>query len=270
MDPKRRITLRLRGLDEDNGDVRLNDFVQQLDILKKALSETQKIISEKPIAYFKVVELRQNSPAQVVLEAVPKTEGELQTEELVDKFLASIDEIDRGVYPQGFTHDTFSAYRDLTSLRDKKKLTEIFISRNGDAPYTLGNFSGNIEKIMGADEFEIGTYTGMLDAINIHNQNIFYIYPTTHLPKLKCFFGKELKNEAVSAIGKYVTVCGVKKIKANIGDGLPYEMHANEIEIHPEESELPKLEDLKGMDPNITGDLSSEEFVRGLRNEWKR
>ena len=53
---RNRITLRLKGLDEDNGDVRLNDFVIQLDILKKTLTETQKLVSEKNFSYFKIVE----------------------------------------------------------------------------------------------------------------------------------------------------------------------------------------------------------------------
>jgi hypothetical protein len=270
MDNGKRITLRLRGLDEDNGDVRLNDFVLQLDILKKALSETQKLISDRPISYFKIVELRQNSPAQIVLEAVPtRYEDEIQTQALIDKFFYSISEIDKGNYPEGFTHETFDAYKDLTSLREKKRLTEIAILRNGNEPDLLADFATNIEKIMGADEFEFGTYTGMLDAINIHNQNIFYIYPTSQLPKLKCTFSKEIRAIAISAIGKYVTVTGEKRLKPKITDALPYEMHANEIEIHIDEDNLPDLKGLKGIAPGLTGDKSSEEFVRGIRNEWE-
>ena len=34
----------------------------------------------------------------------------------------------------------------------------------------------------------------------------------------------------------------------------------------PEDDELPSLLDLRGTAPDITGDLSSEEFVRRLRS----
>lgn len=264
-----RITLRLRGLDEDNGDVRLNDFVQQLDILKKALSETQKLLSEKPFAYFKIVQLRQNSPAQIDIEAVPfQVEEESRTFSLVDRFFVSINEIDKGKYPEGFTHETFNAFKDITSLREKKKITEIIVSRNGDNSSYLQDFSGNIEKIMGLDEFESGEYTGMLEAINIHHQNIFYIYPTSHLPKLKCIFPNELKKDAIAAIGRYVTVFGEKRLKPNLSNAIPYEMYAQEIEIHPNEEDLPTLSELRGIAPNIIKGKSSEDFVRGIRDEW--
>lgn len=269
MNSGKRITIRLRGLDEDNGDVRLNDFVQQLDILKKALLETQKLFSEKSFTYFKIVELQQNSPAQIVLEAVSnRIEDEPKTQVLVDKFFVSLTEIDKGNYPEGFTYETFCAYRDLTSLREKKRLTEVVISRNGDNPSYLHDFSRNIEKIMGSDEFEFGSYTGMLEAINIHNQNVFYVYSTSHLPKLKCNFPNNLKKEAISAIGKYVTIYGNKKLKPNIGDGIPYEMYVQEIEVHPDEDKLPKLSELRGLSSSIIEGTKSEDFVRGIRNEW--
>lgn len=33
--------------------------------------------------------------------------------------------------------------------------------------------------------------------------------------------------------------------------------------------ELPDWDDLRGIAPNATGDLSSEEFIRNLRSEWR-
>lgn len=269
MEKVNRITLKLRGLDEDNGDVRLNDFVQELQILKNALTETQKLISENNFAYFKIVGLQKNSPAQVVLEAVPlKEEYSPYADALVDAFFSNITDIENNRYPARFTHETFDSYSQLTSLREKKKLTEIVISRDGETPNYLPDFSKKIEGIMGEDDYEIGSYSGMLDAINIHNQNIFYIYPTSHLPKLKCVFSSELKIDAVKAIGKYVTVSGQKRSMSNIHESHPYEMRVRKIEIHPDDGELPSLRDLKGIAPNITDNQSSESFIRGIRNEW--
>ncbi|OGN74230.1 MAG: hypothetical protein A2X25_14695 [Chloroflexi bacterium GWB2_49_20] len=269
MDAEKRITMKIKGLDEDGGDVRLNEFVQQLGIFKKALLETQKLLSDQSIAYFKIVELQKNSPAQIVIEAVPfKLEHEFQTEMLVRNFFSNIRDIDQGEYPPGFTHDTFEAYKDLTSLREKKKVAEIIISKNGDEPNYLLDLPRKIDCIVGLDEYEMGSYTGMLESINIHNQNIFHIYPISHFPKLKCIFSNELKREAIAAIGRYVTVYGRKKFKSNINNRFPYEMYAQKIEVHPEEKDLPTLSKLRGIAPNITGGKSSEDFIRGIRNGW--
>ena len=125
-----------------------------------------------------------------------------------------------------------------------------------------------IKRITLTPEFEFGAYTGMLEAINIHNQNIFYIYPASHLPKLKCSFPENLRTEVIAAIGKYVTVLGEKKFKPSIGDAIPYEMHAREIEVHPDEDELPTLMALKGLAPDITEGKTSEVFIREIRDEW--
>ncbi len=269
MDENKRVSLLLRGLDIDQGDVRFKDFIQQLDIIKKSLLETRKLYSKKPFAYFKVVELSHSSPAFIVLEAVPnRAADEPQTQALVDKFFQSLEEIERGEYPENFRYETFTAYKDITSLRDKKKITEIIISRNGDSPRRLENLSNNIEQIMGTDQFEVGSYMGMLEAINIHNQNVLFLYPTSHLPKLKCVFPQRLREEAISAVGQYITVIGTKKFKPNVSGGIPYEMRVTSLYIHPSEEDLPTLADLKGIAPNATGDEKSEDFVRGIRDEW--
>ena len=38
--------------------------------------------------------------------------------------------------------------------------------------------------------------------------------------------------------------------------------------VFPPASTLPSLRDLYGIAPNATGDLTTEEFVRQLRDEW--
>jgi hypothetical protein len=268
----RRVSLRLRGLDQDEGDVRFDDFIAQLDILKKALVETQRIYSDKTIAYYKVVDLRHSSPAQIVLEAVPsQIENERDAILVVEKFFQSLDEIERGEYPDGFTYETFQAYKDITKLKESNKLTEITVSKNGDTPKVLEGLSYNIEQIMGTDEYETGSYSGMLEYLNIHgNQNVFNLYPLTpNLPKLKCVFPQRLRADAIAAVGQRVRVFGEKKYKPKLKSALPYEMRVTDIEVYPPDEELPKLGDLRGIAPDATGELSSEEFITGLRHEWQ-
>lgn len=269
MESRNRITLRLQGLDEDSGDVKLNEFVQELETLKKALNETQKLISGDLFAYFKIVELKKNSPAQIVLEAVPnKIEYEKDTNELIERFFSNIHDIENGIFPKGFTYETFTSYKELTSLQEKKKIADIGFSRNGDPVNYLPDFSRKIDKIMGQDEFEYGSFTGMLDAINIHNQNVFYVYPTSHLPKLKCLFPKEQRESALIALGKYVTVTGQKRSLSNIQGSHPIELHVQGIYIHPDEKDLPTLRDLRGIASHNQSENKMNTILGGARNDW--
>ena len=41
-----------------------------------------------------------------------------------------------------------------------------------------------------------------------------------------------------------------------------------DIEIYPDEKELPSLFDLCGIAPNASNNLSSEDFIREMRDEW--
>lgn len=270
MADNRRITLRITGLDKDNGDVRFDDFIKQLGALKNALSETDRIVSNKTSVYFKVVDLRHNSPALVVLEAVPLKSQDDSSEVVVNKFFESLEEIDRGVAPSGFDYESFQAFKEISSLFERKRLTEIAISRNGDQAKSLDTLSRKVDDILGPDEYEYGSVTGMLEQINIHaNQNVFTIYPTSKHPnKLRCVFPQHLQKEAVRAVGQYVRVFGQLKFKTRLEGGHPYEMSVKEIEIYPPQEELPTLESLSGIAPDATGDVSSDEFIRGIRNEW--
>lgn len=108
----------------------------------------------------------------------------------------------------------------------------------------------------------------MLEHINLHSgQNVFTVYPTSRLPKIRCVFPKELRQQAIAAIDKYVHVFGFLKYKRR--EWYPYEMRAQSIEVYESEENLPTLHDLRGIAPEAAGDQLSEDFVRGLRDEWE-
>jgi len=45
----------------------------------------------------------------------------------------------------------------------------------------------------------------------------------------------------------------------------PVKIQADRIEIMPEEKSLPTARDLRGMVPDFTGDMKTEDYVRSLR-----
>jgi hypothetical protein len=69
----KRITIQLVGSSLDKEDVRLTDLIEQLKIVKKALLENERAITDFPILDYKVVDLRHNSPATFVFEPVSMT-----------------------------------------------------------------------------------------------------------------------------------------------------------------------------------------------------
>src|SRR4051812_10461085 len=69
--PNNQIRIIVEGDSKDKGHVRLNDFLQQLEAVKSALKQTERILApnEKGAAYYRIVDVSHNSPLTVVLEA---------------------------------------------------------------------------------------------------------------------------------------------------------------------------------------------------------
>lgn len=72
---------------------------------------------------------------------------------------------------------------------------------------------------------------------------------------------------ALFAVGRRVEVFGTLKYRR--GASFPYQIDVTNIEAFPPEDELPDWNDLRGRAPGATGALSSEAFVRELRNGWE-
>ena len=115
-----------------------------------------------------------------------------------------------------------------------------------------------------ADECE-GSVEGMLEQINVHRgANTFHIYPEVGARKVTCHFSPRLYEDAVAAVGRRVEVFGT--LRYRVAAPFPHQIAVSGIETFPPERELPDWEDLRGRAPDATGTLSSEAFVRELRD----
>ena len=138
---------------------------------------------------------------------------------------------------------------------------------NGSELSITPSLTRNVDNILGPDEFEHGEVSGMLHQINLHaRRKAFTVYPTDNSPKVLCTIGEALRREAVAAVDQYVTVFG--QLKYSHGVDAPHEMCVESIEIHRPEESATTLGSLRGIAPDATGSLNSEDFVRNLRHGW--
>jgi hypothetical protein len=264
----KRITVRFVGLREDDGDVRFGAFLKKLEAMKNTLAETDKAVSDgERSADFKVVDLRHESPAQVVIEEIPLDMERLDSPgHVIDAYYDTLQALqERRDVPVDLDYHALQKFKELQP--SDKGITEVVFSRNGNELPLTAELSGNIEFILGDEEYEEGSVTGMLQHVNVHGeQRVFTIYPTAGEPKLTCSFRRHLRKEVVEAVDRCVEVFGTLKYR---GGGLyPYLMLADHIDVYPDESTLPSAGELFGIAPNATGEKSSEEFVRDLRRGW--
>ncbi len=265
------IRFQIEGLAKDNGDVQLEDFIKELENIKRALGEMERIVSgsENNLNY-RIFELSHNSPTLIGLQAEPnpkKLVDEKIPGEVVQRLIGGI----RQIYyheqpPVGYDFEAYQSITQLTSMVGSKfESIRISNSTSNEDIYLTTPLEPKIETILGPDRVSYGSVTGRLELINLHYRDkIFILYPTIGKGRVKCYYPEELFTQVVNALGKYVKVYGKQKTKK--GNYRPYETHVNKIEVYPPGNDLPKLMDLKGIDSELIEDgKSSEQVVREIR-----
>lgn len=263
-----KITIQLEGSSDDSGHLRLNELIKQLELVASALKHTEQTVTgkEERFVYYRVIDLSHNSPVTCVLEAVP-VEKEIRSEiakRTINNFLRNLRQIDtKGRVPSRVDTSALESYRELGSLLDKN-VSKVRISNLNFTIDIDKSFNNKVENIIGPDELSKGSLTGNLEWINLHNTNSFNIYPIVGAKKVKCQFPRDLKETVISAIDRYIRVYGDLRYKSR--DNFPYAMNVEDMEILPDENELPSLFDLRGIAPYATGNLSSQDFINSIRD----
>lgn len=258
-----RLVFQLEGSDEDRGNVRLSDFVRQLDAIRRALGETDRILNEQPTTDFIVVDLSHSSPATIVIEEVVRSDPRATKLSVLKAFFESLAVITRGDLPPGFDYDAMRAYERIGT-----RVRSVLVRSDGQSLTLTPDLGRRIKQILGPDEVEYGSVSGYLEQINLHGQRVFTIYPALGLPKLRCVFPSELRAEAVRAVDRYVRVYGRLKFNRRLDRSRPYEMAVERIEVAPPEDELPTLGSLRGIAAEVKLDAASEVTVRQIRDQW--
>jgi len=264
---RNRITIRLLGSEKDGGDVRLSEFIDQLEAFSEALRQTERALSGKAnnFIYYKIVDLTHNSPATIVLEGVAQPSAPVSASAVNNNFISGVKGIrNNRKAPQGANLAMMESYKSLSSPPSRNiERVEIVETKNNVIPID-SVFSKQVEEIIGPDIFSFGAVSGRLEALNFHKTLKFFIFPTMGAQRISCEFRPDLKQKVKLALDSYVTIEGRLRYKQM--DKFPYAIDAKRIDVHESDGDLPTLHDLRGISPNSTEGLSADEFVRSLRN----
>lgn len=262
-----RIELIIEGLPEHEGRVRLNTFMAQLQHLGAALTKLDKESNDgKAGSIFNITALSYNSPMRVVLEAAPVS-SQLFTGHLVVESLKRVSNaVKSGDSLLSFDSDILEEFHALAKPIGKslKHTTLLF---NGEVLDFTPKIYQQLESALAVDEECEGSIEGMLEQINVHRgANTFQIFPEVGPNKVTCHFPPKMYDDAVSAVGRRVEVSGILKYRT--GASFAHQISVANIDVQPFDHDLPDWDDLRGRAPDATGLLTSEAFVRELRDAW--
>lgn len=249
------------------GDLRLDDFLEELEAFKVALRETERLLSgHDPSLYFRIKRLQKQSPAVIELEAVSAADDDRSrpsfASHIVRNLTSNLRVIGTGHRPRKIDVGTLSAYEGLTKPLEKHGL-EVVVRSSRDSVKINREFREAIQSVMGEDESSYGSISGRIEGMTTHSRNTFRLYPVVGPLRIIGFFTARNRNKFAAGMDKYVTVWG--KIKYKTWAKFPYEVLADDIEIH--DGTYPSLLDLRGIAPDATGTLSTQEFLDEVRDE---
>lgn len=266
--PTDRIAIRLVGLPEDEGDVRVVAFTKKLNALLSSLRATEKTVSEQSGTFdYRVVDLSHSSPSTVEVEVIALDEEAMELrDDLTENFYRTAQAINAGGdIPAEFSYGDLQKFKDLEPR--KKDVPEVSLFFGNQSLKLAIDWSDKIEELLGPDQFEIGSVVGRLEQINVHGNNrTFHVYPTFDEPAVKCEFEERHREQIVQALDKYVEIFGTLTYKAR--SQFPHHISVDRIEIFLKESQLPTLDDFSGVAPNITEGKTIEDYLQEVRRGW--
>lgn len=263
--PNERLTFQLRGSADENGDVRFDDFIRELAAIKKSLADMDRLAGNEGKVYYRVVDLH-HSLATLELQAFPVEPAAIGFEAGMELLYQSVDAIQKDEAPPlKLDYMALQSLKELTTVLGSR-MPEVLVKRDGQTVSVSSRLAKQVDQILGPYQYEIGSFVGHLEQINLHDAYKFTLYPVNRGSSLTCQFPRHMKRDAIEALDHYVRVYG--KFRYYVNYPQPIDIRVQEIEIMPDESEIPSITELRGAAPDAMGNLSSEEFVRRVRDGW--
>jgi hypothetical protein len=263
-----KLTLVIESAD-DSEHVSLDDFVAQLDALRTALERTDASLNGgQQTIEWEVVGLSHSSPATIELRARPTRRPRITKvppSDVIRAFNSNVELLNGRLPPAAnLDYSAVNSYRALGASVGAGRIRATVTT-----PFGMLHLKPEIETtaamVLEEDVVTQSSYKGVLEFINIHGRkNEFRIYPSAGPSFVACAFDVSKLEEAKGAVGNNIRVYGKLIYKAR--SPFPYRIEVERIQVLQADSDLPGLLSLRGIAPLATGDVSSEEFVRRLRD----
>lgn len=121
------------------------------------------------------------------------------------------------------------------------------------------------DRILRAVWEDLGSVEGTLEMVSVHEKQQFNIYDALTGQCIPCYFKPELFEQVRAGLKRRVTVRGLVRYTAT---GRVTQVFAQEIHLLRDDENLPSIEEMAGVAPNITNGLPLEDYLRRLKDEW--
>lgn len=170
-----------------------------------------------------------------------------------------------GTSPPYLSEAGMNAARRIVQRIGKEGMTGVEISST-DRRITLTERAfDNMDWLASETDKSPGSVEGTLETVSIHRGSRFTIYHSRTKKAIRCDIpqGSDLLDHAKEALGSRVLIGGILHTNAT---GEPTRIAAETLRILRERHELPSIASLSGKYPDFTGDLTTNDFIRNIRD----
>ena len=268
----KQITWTVEGLDRENGHVRADEFLDKVDHLLSALNGIDKMVSDaaQPTLYYRIVALSHSSPISITLEPVIKPRVTNPPRDYIavrhDRFFKELEQpIGTSLFSDDVDDALLEDFRDLATGRGQSFQSAVISNQEEKIPIDE-TFEANVTKMLGEEYTSYGWVEGKLEALNVHGRaRRVWLYPAVGPQRICCDFLPGTRTQLLEAADKFVRAQGWKHFRPQ--SLYPFRVKVMEFEVM-DSDEQSTLRDLRGIAPQATGEGTSVDFVRSLRDEW--
>jgi hypothetical protein len=255
-----RVEFSLEGDPRDDGLVLAQDFLRFLESALDTLRRLEIERGRKPVIDYRIVGLDIGS-AVIALEPEPRYKD---APAVIADFLAGIAAVRDGTIESSrFRPETQRSFVSLLRPLSQSHLRSVTVSSDSVAVQLVGVPELALRELHAPELAAVGTMSGYIDAVNVHDEPVFFLYPVAGPSRIRCLFDRALLEQVKGALKQFVSVRGLQEYPAN--SPFPTRIVVDSIEVHLE-SEIVPIEALWGSVPELTRDLDSVSYVRLQRD----
>jgi len=156
--------------------------------------------------------------------------------------------------------------RKLTRLIGKEGVTGFRVSIPDKAVEITSKSSTHLEPLTRVVQHSIGSVEGRLMTISIRGRSRIILYHSRTGKAVTCSIPEAELPRLITTDMLGLRVIAYGRVSSNVL-GEPMRVDVEHVRPLRREEDLPDIADLSGKFPDLTGDLSTEEYLRSLRGE---
>jgi hypothetical protein len=169
-----------------------------------------------------------------------------------------------GETPPYLTWSTMQKARQVTRLIGTDGVFGFVAATAEERTEVTARASAHMEQLVTVRHHALGSVEGVIETISIHGGKHFVVYDSRTNKAIACRFDDdEWLRMAAQHLGRRVAVLGTVHSNAK---GEPVRVDAQSLRVFRTQDELPTAASLTGSDPDFTGGVSTEEFLRQIRS----